>query len=88
MRLRVKIRNVLWDRREQYAFPIPEFIEYEGDVVEKPKWVTGEQFCLSTGDKSFPFRVIEKEAIVCGYQMSDSPIIPRPVDKVKRRYWA
>ena len=67
MWMRVKVKNVLWDRRGEYAFPIREFNEYEGTLIEKPNWVGEEQFCLSTGDKRFPFRVIEKDAISCGW---------------------
>lgn len=68
MRLRVKIKNPIWARRDRYAFPIPEFFIYEGEVLNpKPRWVGSERFCLTTGDPKFTFRVLEKDAIECGW---------------------
>ena len=60
----VKVRNPIWERRNSYAYPIQEFLYYTGDVVDNPRWCTDDQFCLTTGDPQFPFRVIEKDRVV------------------------
>ena len=47
-------------------------------------WVKDDSFCLSTGNPDFPFRVIEKERIVCGWQMPNTaPRIPTYTVKSK-----
>lgn len=68
-RLRIRVKNAMYERRDRYGYHIPEFNEYEGEVVPNPKWVGDDSFCLSTGNASFPFRVIAKEAIECGWQL-------------------
>jgi hypothetical protein len=60
----VKVKNVLWNRRQAYAFPMQEFNYYTGEVVPNPRWVNDDHFCLATGDPQFPFRVIEKDRVV------------------------
>jgi hypothetical protein len=71
-RLRVVVRHPLYDRRSIYGYHIPETVEYEGEVVPNPKWVTADSFCLTTGDAQFPYRVIDKESIVHGWQLPSS----------------
>lgn len=60
--------------RDRYAYPIPEFVEYTGTVVEpKPRWVQeANSFCLTTGDPKFPFRVIDRDQIMCGWYWAES----------------
>jgi hypothetical protein len=70
MRLQVRIRNSMYERRAAYAYPIPEYLTYTGDVYPRPVWVKDNQFCLTTGDPQFPFRVIDKDSIVDGYRLS------------------
>jgi len=41
-----------------------EFTTYVGAIIQNPKWVADDCICLSTGDRQFPFRVIEKALIV------------------------
>lgn len=60
----VQVRNPLWARRKSYAYNISEFNTYTGDVVPNPRWCTDDQFCLSTGNPQFPFRVIDKDDVV------------------------
>lgn len=60
----VKVRNRLWDRSKIFAYQIPEFNYYTGEIVPNPRWVGSDQFCLSTGDTKFPFRVIDKDSVV------------------------
>lgn len=59
----VKVKNVLWDKRDAYEFPIPEFNYYEGEIVYQ-KWFKTSQIGLTTDKPNFPFRVIEKSNIV------------------------
>lgn len=68
MLLRIRVANPITNRKA-YAFPMPEYTEYEGEVAPKPKWVKEDQFCLTTGNPDFPFRVIDKDRIICGWEM-------------------
>jgi hypothetical protein len=70
----VKVINPLWERRSAYAFPIQEFNYYTGEEVQGPRWVGPDRICLSTGDKNFPFRVIDRDRIVgSGYVKKEIP---------------
>lgn len=71
-RLRIRIRNSMYDRRDRYDGHIPEFNEYEGEIYPNPKWVSADCFCLTTGDSQFPFRILSKEDIVHGWIMPTS----------------
>jgi len=65
MRLRVKVKHPLWDMRDRYAGGvIREYNVYEGDVVPNPSWVDSNSFCLTTGDRDAPFRIIAKDSVV------------------------
>ena len=79
--LTVRIRNTLYDRRQVYAFHVREFNDYYGTVVPRPSWVGDDYFCLSTNDPEFPFRVLSKADIVCGWRH----IVEAPTPKVKRK---
>lgn len=75
--MRVKVRNTQWSRRDRYAFHIPEFIIYEGDVVAAPKWAEKDTVCLTTGNPDFPVRFLAPDAIV---SMDDVAVTaPKPV---------
>lgn len=68
--LRVRMYNPLYPKRNRYAnsAAIQEFVEYEGEVVKpKPKWVSDDHFCLTTGDARFPLRILVKDDIVDGW---------------------
>jgi hypothetical protein len=73
MRLRVRVENLLYKVRDRYASSvyIPEYHDYEGEVYPRPKWVGDDSFCLTTGNKQFPFRTIQKERIICGWLLPD-----------------
>lgn len=75
MRLRVRVENLLFKVRDRYASSmyIPEYHEYEGEVYPNPKWVGNDSFCLTTSNNQFPFRVIEKERIICGWRLPNEP---------------
>lgn len=59
----------MWEKRHCYFFDIPEFVTYDGDEV-KVKWVGPEEIALSTGDKEFPFRVLQRRHII---EINDKP---------------
>ena len=43
--------------------------QHAGEVVPNPVWVSADSFCLSTGNPQFPFRIIAKEDIICGWEL-------------------
>lgn len=68
MLLRIRVATAITNKRA-YAFPIADYTDYVGEVAPKPKWVKEDQFCLTTGDPNFPFRVIDKDRIICGWEL-------------------
>lgn len=42
--------------------PLPNFVEYQGKVLPKYKWLTDREFCL-TGTDEWPIRVINMEYV-------------------------
>lgn len=69
--LKVRMKNPLYDKRHLYVptMKIPEFIDYIGEVVQRPSWVSKKEFCLSTGTRPFKMRVLPKDNIVCGWRI-------------------
>ena len=65
--LTVRMRNPLYEKRHLYTQNIPEYYDYTGEVLPPPKWIGNKRFCLSTNDRQFKFRVLEKENIMCGW---------------------
>jgi len=59
----VKVKNVKWERRHCYSFPIPEYYYYSGNVVKR-RWYKPEELGITTNDPKYPVRVIDKERIV------------------------
>jgi hypothetical protein len=77
MALKIRVTNPMYDRRKVYAFPVAEYNDYVGEIVPNPSWVKDDHFCLSTGNPQFPFRILEKERIVCGWQLpTTTPTVP------------
>ena len=74
MRLRVRVANPMYARKHIYAsyMHIPEYNDYEGEIYPNPKWVKDNAFCLTTTDPQFPFRIIEKSQIICGWRLPKS----------------
>lgn len=60
--MKIKVYNSQFDHKECYFFEVPEFHYYEGDEV-KVKWVKPEEIAVSTGNKEFPFRVLQRNLI-------------------------
>jgi hypothetical protein len=69
----IRVKSPLWERREAFAYPIPEFETYTGTVLPSPSWVAVDQICISTGNAGFPFRVIEKARIVGCVEAREKP---------------
>lgn len=68
----LKVKNIMWDKRHLYAAGVirDEFHYYTGTVVYE-KWFKPNEVGLTTGQKEFPFRVIQKERIV---EVNDLPV--------------
>jgi hypothetical protein len=69
-RLTVRVKNDAYAYRERFGYHIPEYNDYTGDVYPNPKWVSDNNFCLTTNDSAFPFRIIDKESIIHGWLLS------------------
>lgn len=71
-RVRIKYKNIMWDRRDRYAsyMHIPQFWSYEGTVVYE-SWYSPSQFGLTTEHKWHPVRTLEKENVV---EVDDTPV--------------
>lgn len=61
--MQVKVKNILYPKSHLYACPQPEYFVYEGDEVESPKWAK-DSLCLTTNNKDFPIRIIDRSRIV------------------------
>jgi hypothetical protein len=59
----LKVMNPMWPYRTAYAFPQPEFNVYTGTVMRE-KWFKPDEVGITTGQKDFPFRRIERNRIV------------------------
>jgi hypothetical protein len=70
MILRVRVANPMAERRGIYAHHIPPISVYEGEVLKRKSWMSDSEFCLSTGDKRFPFRIIDVESVIDGYLLA------------------
>lgn len=74
MRLRIRVHNPQYPFRSVYAkyVHIPEWNEYEGEIMDRSAfpWLTEDQFVMSTGDEDAPYRIIDKDRIICGWRIS------------------
>jgi hypothetical protein len=57
----LQVKNSIRIRGSAY---IPDIEEYTGAIVSNPKWLGPDYLCLTTGDTSFPVRMINKAHIV------------------------
>jgi len=71
MVISVRVRNRNFDRRELFAYQIKAYDMFTGEILPRKSWMSKEEFCLSTGDKKFPFRVIHMDDVVDGLLHSD-----------------
>jgi hypothetical protein len=66
MIISVRVRSKLYDRRDRFAYHIEAHDTFTGEILPRKKWMSSDEFCLSTGDKKFPFRVIHMDDVVDG----------------------
>jgi hypothetical protein len=60
--MKVTVRNAL---HKIAAFShMPETYEFEGEIVATPKWVPYDAIALTTGNKFFPIRIIDRSNII------------------------
>jgi hypothetical protein len=90
MNLTVKMYNGQYNNRHVYSNSsgIQKYSYYSGQIHPRPKWVPDESFCITTVNKQFPFRILEKKNIVCGWKHSyrapvDIAIVPMDLNIVK-----
>jgi hypothetical protein len=57
----VQVKQNIFNKGAAY---IPDVVEYTGAIIPNPKWVGADSICLTTGDITFPFRIINKANIV------------------------
>lgn len=69
MILTVRMANPIYYMRKAYAsyVSVPEYNDYTGSVLPRPKWVKDDSFCLSCGTGKLDFRVLKKENIIHGW---------------------
>jgi len=70
MIISVRVRNKLYDRRDRFVYHIEIHDNFTGEILPRKSWMSQDEFCLSTGDKKFPFRVIHIDDVVDGYLIS------------------
>lgn len=70
MRLKIRYKNSQYAIRDRFAnyLYIPEYFDYEGIVVEKPKHVKADEFCLRYGSGRNDFRILKKDNVMCGWR--------------------
>ena len=80
MRLKVKMHNPLWEVRDRYSKSvfITEFNYYIGEVAHNFHGISKDQFALTTGDSDAPFRILEKDSVVCAWRLSDDTVDNAP----------
>jgi hypothetical protein len=66
MIISVRVRNRQYDRRHLFAYQIKAYDMYTGEILPRKSWMSADEFCLSTNDKRFPFRVIHMDDVVDG----------------------
>ena len=71
MIISVRVKNRNYDRRQLFAYHIEMHDMYTGELLPRKSWMSKDEFCLSTGDKKFPFRVIHMDDVVDGLLHSD-----------------
>jgi hypothetical protein len=71
MIISVRVKNRNYDRRDKFAYHIEMHDMYTGEILPRKSWMSEDEFCLSTGDKKFPFRVIHMDDVVDGLLHSD-----------------
>jgi hypothetical protein len=81
----LKVLSPLWANRSAYAYPIAQFEYYTGSVLPSPSWVDQDSVCIGTGNKRFPFRVIERARIVEYSEAKVALNVSKPETFVKQK---
>jgi len=80
MEISVVVRNSV---KVKGAAFIPDTEEFVGNLMKNPSWIGEDCICLSTGQKSFPFRVIPKSDIVSSTKHFTTAISNRKMFEAK-----
>ena len=69
MRLTVRLKNPMYERRHLYAINvhIPEYVEYTGEPPTK-KWIEDAEFCLTDPTQEGGCRILRRENIIHGWR--------------------
>lgn len=73
--MKVRAKNPIYPMRHAYAsyVHIPEFNDWEGEQVQAPKWAEPGTICLTTGNSSFPIRMIHPDNIISVDEVTYTP---------------
>ena len=68
------MEHPLYDVKDRYSpsVYIPPYNDYTGDVVPSPRWLTADQFMITTGNADSPVRILDKDRIICGWTVPNS----------------
>lgn len=69
MRLKIRYKNSQYEIRDRFAsyLYIPEYFDYEGDLMDRPKHVKNDEFCLRYGTGRYDFRILKKDKVIYGW---------------------
>lgn len=62
--MKVTVRNPLYEVRDRYFYPVPEYNEYEGEETRLKHIDSKQYLCLTTGLADFKVRVIDRTLIM------------------------
>lgn len=84
MTVTISVKNNV---RVKGAAYIPDVENHTGKIIPNPKWLSKDYLCLTTGDLSFPFRIINRANIVgelyAANTVSDTVFTVKSSDKKK-----
>ena len=87
MTVTISVKNNV---RVKGAAYIPDVENHTGKIIPNPKWLSKDYLCLTTGDPSFPFRIINRANIVgelyAANTVSDTVFTVKSSDKKKNIY--
>lgn len=69
MRLTVRMKDPRYDVRDRYAAScnIPFSNDYTGNILPNLPWMSDNQFLMATGNPDAPYRILDKDRIICGW---------------------
>ena len=60
----IKVLNPVWHMRDRFAQDIKQYNTFTGTIVPTLRGYGNDVLCLTTGQKQFPVRVIDRDRIV------------------------